>query len=504
MIFKRSSGVILHPTSLPGKYGIGELGKEAFDFVDFLVLSGQKLWQTLPLGPTGFGDSPYQCFSAFAGTPLIVSLDRLVEDELLSKSDLEDIPDFNEKCVDYGNVINFKIPLLRQAFKNFENSSNDILKRKYYNFCEMRSSWLNDYALFMALKDYHNGAVWSTWEKDIATRQPAAMEYWKNELSREIQFYQFVQFIFFDQWLELKSYANRNGLKIIGDIPIFVAYDSADVWSNPELFHLDESGYPTVVAGVPPDFFSATGQLWGNPLYNWHAMKKDNYSWWIERFKGMLDLADIIRIDHFRGFAAYWEIPYGEPTAVNGRWVPGPGSDLFYAIEKALGKLPILAEDLGLITPDVIALRDEFNFPGMNILQFAFDDTDVTNKFLPHNYLKNSVVYTGTHDNDTTLSCYQGYPDHVKHWAKKYMHINTSNDSDYENGEICWDFIRTSFASIADIAIIPLQDLLCLGGEARMNFPGKASGNWGWRYTSDQLTKEIAIRLSDLTHTYGR
>jgi len=495
MNFPRSSGILLHPTSLPGRFGIGDLGREAYRFVDFLAGAGQKLWQIMPLGPTGYGDSPYQCFSTFAGNPLLINPDELIEESALTPSDLDGLPALPEHRVDYGPVISFKQSLLKRSFERFQTRPWSSRQAAFWAFCQRNAAWLDDYALFMALKEAHHNAVWTAWEPDIAARRPAAIRAWTRQLEGVILAHKYMQYQFFRQWAALKEYANARGIRIVGDVPIFVAHDSADVWAHPDQFYLDEHGQPTVVAGVPPDFFSETGQLWGNPLYRWDVMAGEGYAWWIARLRATLALVDIVRLDHFRGFEGYWEVPAGEPTAVKGRWVKGPGADLFRAIERALGPVPIIAEDLGVITPEVEALRDEFGFPGMKVLQFAFGTTPA-DKFLPHNYPRNCVVYTGTHDNDTTLGWFQTAPPHERMAVLKY----TGSDG----SRINWDLIRLALASVADMAIIPLQDVLSLGGEARMNLPGRASGNWAWRFTADQLTPEIQDRLRELTQVYGR
>jgi 4-alpha-glucanotransferase len=498
MEFSRSSGILLHPTSLPGKYGIGELGKEAYEFIDFLILSGQKLWQTFPLGPTGYGDSPYQCFSAFAGNPLLISLDSLKKEGLLTNEDLIFEEPFDNNYIDYGRVINFKMPLLKKAYENFKAKNDAILNSKFEVFCEENKEWLEDYALYRAVKDHFGGKCWVEWDdRDIVFRKPESIAHYTNELKDEINYRKFLQYTFFKQWSELKAYANRNGIKIIGDIPIFVAFDSSDAWSHPELFLFDEERKPVKVAGVPPDYFSATGQLWGNPLYNWDYMKEHNFKWWIDRVKANLKLSDIIRIDHFRGFAAYWAVPANEDTAINGEWVPAPGKELFQAIRDALGKLPIIAEDLGVITPDVEELRDYFNFPGMKILQFAFDSKDESNH-LPHIYSKNTCVYTGTHDNEPIIGWYTNANPDDREFAKKYLGIKKSSY------DVHWEFITAAWASVANIAIAPLQDILGLGNESRMNTPGLAAGNWQWRYIKGQLNKKLALKLRDLTKLYFR
>ena len=506
MSFTRSSGILLHPTSLPGKYGIGDLGDEAYAFIDFLAASGQSLWQVLPLGPTGYGDSPYQCFSAFAGNTLLINPQRLVRDGLLSAEDLANAPAFPEEKVDFGPVIEFKSALLRKAFENFKRTNNAMLRDEFGAFCHQVAPWLDDYTLFRAIKDARGGVAWHTWEPALVRRDPKALEAAREELRDAVDAQKFYQYLFFKQWLALKSYCRERHIQIIGDIPIFVAHDSSDVWTHPYLFKLHETGVPRVVAGVPPDYFSATGQLWGNPLYDWERMSLDNYQWWVERVRATLHMVDILRIDHFRGFAASWEIPGGEQTAINGRWVNAPGRELFSAIKHALGELPIIAEDLGLITPDVVALRDDFGFPGMRILQFAFSD-DSTNIHMPHNYIRNLVVYTGTHDNDTTAGWFNSEPGagstrneaqiaRERQLCMRYL--KTGGE------EIHWDFIRSLLASVANLAIIPLQDVLGLGNEARMNLPASTSGNWRWRYRADALTDEISSRLKELTELYGR
>jgi 4-alpha-glucanotransferase len=495
MQFERSAGILLHPTSLPGKYGIGDLGNEAYKFVDFLVEAGQKLWQVFPLGPTGYGDSPYQCFSAFAGNPLLISPDKLIEQKLLKDSDIKNFPD--SERIDYGNVINFKKELLSKAYNNYKSNSQSI-EKEFKVFIEEQNSWLEDYSLFMAAKDFHNGASWNEWDKELILREENSLIFWKEKLHDEIQYHKFVQFLFFSQWKELKIYANEKGIKIIGDMPIFIAYDSSDLWSNKELFTVDETGMLTFVAGVPPDYFSATGQLWGNPLYKWEMMEKDDFLWWRKRFKALLELVDVIRIDHFRGFEAYWKIPGDAKTAQTGKWTKAPGEKLFDTVKKYLGDLPILAEDLGVITPPVEALRDKFNFPGMKVLQFAFGKGMET-KFLPHNFVPNCIVYTGTHDNDTTRAYFEKekekQSDIVEH-AQKYLN--------YSGNELVFELVRNAYASVAVIVIIPMQDVLNLGGEARMNFPSTLGGNWSWRFNWNQVDKNLAEKYNDLTVLYER
>ena len=506
MSFSRSSGILLHPTSLPGPYGVGDFGDDAYRFVDFLVQSGQSLWQLLPLGPTGYGDSPYASFSAFGGNTLLISPARLVQEGLLMKADLEDAPQFPEERVDFGLAQEFKQRLLRKAFENFQRMRGTPLFNSFESFTGYAASWLDDYALYRALKDEHGGAAWNEWEKPLVRREHQALEAARTRLRGQIDAQKFYQFLFYKQWFALKSYANERGVKLIGDIPIFVAHDSADVWTYPELFKLNEDGVPTVVAGVPPDYFSATGQLWGNPLYHWEHMIADNFRWWIERVRATLHTVDILRIDHFRGFAACWEIPGGDKTAERGQWVDAPGRELFTSIRSALGQLPIIAEDLGVITPDVEALRDRLGFPGMRILQFAFS-SDTTNQDLPHNYHRNVVVYTGTHDNDTTVGWFRSEAgagstrdaaqiEREREFCLKYLNS--------DGAEIHWDFIRAVLASVADTAIVPLQDLLGLGTEARINLPNTTSGNWAWRYKAGALTLALGQRLKELTEVYGR
>jgi 4-alpha-glucanotransferase len=492
---ERASGILLHPTSLPSRFGIGDLGANAYRFVDALVEMGQKLWQVLPLGPTGYGDSPYQCFSAFAGNPLLISPDRLVEENALSPDDLNNVPPFAPHRVAYGDVIEYKQALLHHSYIHFLQYAPPEQHQAFESFCADNAAWLDDYALFMALKTAHKGEAWTAWQDDVARRTATALSRAKSQLSDVIQKQKYFQFQFFRQWHALKRYANEKGIRLIGDIPIFVAFDSADVWANRELFRLDQRGNPEVVAGVPPDYFSPTGQRWGNPIYRWDVMAKDGYRWWIARCRAAFAMFDYVRIDHFRGFEAYWEVPASEPTAVNGRWVKGPGKALFQAIQDALGQLPIIAEDLGVITPEVKALRDAFGFPGMRVLHFAFV-ADASSEFLPHNYVRNTVAYAGTHDNDTTIG-----------WFEKLDPVTRQRVLDYtgsDGSQIHWDLIRLLLMSVADTVILTLQDVMGLGSEARMNFPGRAEGNWQWRFTWDQLTDEAQARLRKLTAIYGR
>jgi 4-alpha-glucanotransferase len=505
MEFPRTSGILLHPTSLPGPYGIGELGSEAYSFADFLLKSGQSLWQVLPLGPTGYGDSPYACYSAFAGNTLLINPELLLRENLLADGDLPS-PVSETERVDFDRVHKLKEALLEKAFARFSSRPDTKLREEFSAFKLSAGEWLENYALFRALKDSHGGIAWHEWEPALVSRDAAALNAARSRLIKEIEAQKFFQFLFFKQWFALKSYCNGRGIRIIGDLPIFVAHDSADVWTNPEQFKLNQDGIPIVVAGVPPDYFSATGQLWGNPLYNWTRMLADNFQWWVKRVHATLNVVDIVRVDHFRGFAACWEIPGGDKTAERGRWVAAPGKELFRAIRRELGELPIIAEDLGVITPDVVALRDAFGFPGMRILQFAFSG-DTRNIDLPHNYEKNVVGYTGTHDNDTTVGWFQSEAGEGSTRTKEQVEAERKFCLDYlksEGKEIHWDFIRALFASVANTAIVPLQDVLGLGTEARMNLPNSTEGNWSWRFSEGDLTGQLAEKLFRLTKLYGR
>lgn len=497
MLNKRVAGILLHPTSLPSPYGIGDLGYESFRFIDFLEEAGQTLWQVLPLGPTGYGDSPYQCFSAFAGNPLLVSPDLLVEEKLLELNDLRNIPQFNINNIDFGKVIEYKTRLLKVAFEHNKekniivlDSSNDFIKENEY--------WLNDYALFMACKSYFGGKIWSQWDKEIAFPSNHIKQEWEEKLKDEVLYQKFIQTLFFKQWESLKKYANRKGISIVGDMPIYVSYDSADVWSAPHLFSVDEKGLLETVAGVPPDYFSPTGQLWGNPLYKWDEMKKDNFAWWVKRFENLVKIVDVVRIDHFRGLEAYYEIPGDAKTAEIGEWVKAPGKELLTQIKKVLGELPIIAEDLGLITPEVDELRDSFNLPGMKILQFGFGK-EGEQKFLPHNFVKNCVVYTGSHDNETTKGFFQR--------EKKLKSDVYSNAIEYlksNDDNIVKDLIFVAYASVANIIIIPMQDILELDNEARMNYPGQPYGNWTWRFNANAINSNIINNLKKLSKLFER
>jgi 4-alpha-glucanotransferase len=510
MKFPRSSGILLHPTSLPGPFGIGDLGPEAYRFIRFLFDSGQSLWQVLPLGPTGYGDSPYACYSAFAGNTLLVSPEELVVDGLLDQSDLAEalssFPTTGTDRVDFGQVHKLKDSLLRRAYQRYQKTTDTNLRSAFETFTQRHAQWLDDYALFRALKDAHAGVAWNEWEPALVRRTPTAIASAREQLREQVDAQMFYQFLFFRQWFALKSYCHEHGVSVVGDLPIFVAHDSADVWTNPEQFKLDKNGTPLVVAGVPPDYFSATGQLWGNPLYNWDVMLEDGFRWWIERVRATFTVVDIARVDHFRGFAACWAIPGGDQTAERGQWVEAPGKELFTAIRGALGELPIIAEDLGVITADVVALREAFGFPGMRILQFGFGG-DTKNIDLPHNYVQNVVSYTGTHDNDTTVGWFHSVAGEGSTRTAKQIEREQRFCLDYLHSsgkEIHWDFIRGVLASVANNAIVPLQDVLGLGTSARMNLPNSMTGNWSWRYTTGALTDQIGKRLKVLTELYGR
>ena len=498
MTLPRSSGILLHPTSLPGNFGIGDFGEAAYRFVDFLAESGQSWWQVMPLGPTGFGDSPYQCFSAFAGNPMLLNMAWLATDSLLTPGALsQNIPNFPQNRVDYGEVQKWKMGLLADVYTNFTKWASKEEKTRFEHFWQANQAWLDDFSLFMALKRHFKQA-WNEWPADIRARDKEAMKEWSDRLEPEIWNERLLQYLFWKQWSTLKRYANGRGVGIIGDIPIFVAYDSADVWANPELFFLDEEGNPTVVAGVPPDYFSETGQRWGNPLYRWDQLAENGFEWWLARLRTIFELVDVVRLDHFRGFEAYWEIPAEEPTAINGEWVKVPGDALFTTIGDQLGDLAIIAENLGLITPEVEALREQFAFPGMAVLQFAFD-YDPTNTHLPHNYDANTVAYTGTHDNDTTLGWWQSLDEGQQQQILSYL------GHDYLPPErIVPELIRQTMRSVAKVSIFPIQDILNLGSQARMNTPGAPSGNWTWRFEAHQLREDISQWLYKITKLYGR
>jgi 4-alpha-glucanotransferase len=493
----RASGILLHPTALPGRFGIGDLGLEAYQFVDFLARSAQRLWQVLPLGPTGLGNSPYMSFSTMAGNPLLISPDLLKDYGLLSTEDLEEVPNFPEDKVDFDQVIPWKTALLQRACKNFMLNARRFQQKEFEGFCRGKARWLDDYALFMALLNAQEEDIWMDWSLELRAHKPDVLEQWRDQLQDEIFFHKFVQYEFFRQWSELKRYANDQNIYIIGDIPIYVASNSADVWGHPEVFKLDpETGHPTEVAGVPPDYFSATGQLWGNPIYDWEYLESTNFAWWVGRIREVLMRVDLFRIDHFRGFESFWSVPAGEKTALNGQWVKAPGYQLFETILEELGSLPILAEDLGIIGPEVIALRDRFGFPGMKILHFAFEGNP-KNPYLPFNVGTNSVIYTGTHDNNTTVGWYKQISDQ----ERTYLHQYLGCQGPYG---IEWDLIRLALSSSANFAIIPLQDVLGLDTDARMNIPGKAEDNWAWRFRSELLTETYSNRLKEMTLVYGR
>lgn len=492
---ERCAGILLHPTSLPGVYGIGELGDEAYRFVDWLTRAKQAIWQVLPLGPTGFADSPYAAFSAFAGNPLLISLQRLLDEGLLIGEDFADYPSLPPDRVDYGAVIPAKMAVLKRAFKQWKAHASSTQRHQVQAFRAEQAYWLEDFALFMALKEAYRGRAWTEWEHDLVTRQPDALRRAHQQLADEVQYQVFLQYLFVTQWMDLKGYANERGIRIMGDMPIFVAHDSADVWAHPDMFYLDAHGNPTYVAGVPPDYFSPTGQRWGNPIYRWNIIKRDGYRWWMERFRWTLRLVDMVRVDHFRGFAAYWRVPASEPTAVKGKWVKSPGKKLFRTLQRELGELPVVAEDLGTITPDVVKLRQSLGFPGMRVLQFAFDG-DPDNLYLPYNYEPDTVVYTGTHDNDTLVGWFAGLSEEEKRRVTDYI--------GREDVSVHWEIIRLAHASVARIAIIPLQDWLGLGSEARMNQPGREEGNWRWRFRWEQLSDALADSIAKLCTLYGR
>jgi 4-alpha-glucanotransferase len=503
--FPRASGILLHPTSLPGSFGIGDLGDEAYAFIDFLAASAQRLWQVLPLGPTGYGDSPYQCFSAFAGNTLLVSPRRLIQIGLLSAEDLGSAPRFRPGRVDFGQVITFKQALLEKAYASYKRDDAG-LNGEFNSFCSEAAWWLEDYAMFRALKDAHGGVAWTEWEPRFASREAAAMAAARETLRDRIEAEKFFQFLFSKQWSELKAYCRNRGISIVGDAPIFVALDSADVWTHPELFKLDGERRPIVVAGVPPDYFSKTGQLWGNPIYDWEAMRATGFRWWINRLRATLQTVDLLRIDHFRGFAACWEVPGRDETAERGQWVQVPGRELFTVLGNTLGELAIIAEDLGVITPDVEALRDDFGFPGMRVLQFAFRGDSKTID-LPHNYIRNCVVYTGTHDNDTTVGWLRSKPGRGSTRDASQIESERAYCLRYLNSDgsqIHWDLIRAAWASVANTAVAPLQDVLGLDSRARMNLPASQRGNWQWRFRAGALTRKLSDRLGELTELYGR
>lgn len=489
----RTSGVLMPISSIPSPYGIGTMGKQARKFVDFLVKGGQKYWQILPICPTSYGDSPYQSFSSFAGNPYFIDLEYLCKDKLLTKKECESFQwGSNPKYVDYGIMYESRYALLRKVYARFTKKE----PQDFEKFCENEKQWLDDYALFMALKDANGGQAWSNWDKSLRLREKKAMEEATEKYSEEIRFYKMLQYLFYQQWNALKAYANEAGIEIIGDVPIYVAGDSADVWANPEQFYLDENLEPIEVAGCPPDAFSDDGQLWGNPLFRWDVMKKDGYTWWTRRIKAMSELYDIIRIDHFRGFDSFYAIPAKDDTAKNGQWKQGPGMDLFCELEKKLGKLPIIVEDLGFLTPSVHKLLKDSGFPGMKVIQFAFDSREESD-YLPHTYTNHCVVYTGTHDNDTVMGWMKTAPKASVKYAKEYL--NLTKEEGYN-----WGMMRAAWSSVADMAIVPMQDILGLGSEARINTPSTLGNNWKWRATPEQIDAKVAKKLYHYMQMYGR
>jgi len=495
---KRSSGILLHPTSLPTTYGIGDLGASAYRFIDFLERSGQTFWQMLPLGPTGYGDSPYQTLSAFGGNPMLISPELLVEDDLLSAKEIE-APEFDQTRVAYESVIPYKLKLLKKAYLHFKLRPKHILTEPFHTFCEKESAWLEDFVLFFALKSHHDNRPWTEWPKALRMRETKALTAHAEEFHGELQWYRFVQFLFFRQFAKLRDYAKKHHVKLIGDLPIFVAHDSSDVWSHREWFKLDRNGNPTVVAGVPPDYFSKTGQRWGNPLFDWKVLKKEKYRFWVDRLSHMAEMFDLVRIDHFRGFASYWEIPADEKTAIKGQWQKGPGVDLFRTLEKAMGgKLSVIAEDLGIITQDVTDLLEAVNYPGMAVLQFGFESMESADPsaFLPHNLKHNQVVYTGTHDNNTVVGWWIKQPEEVQDFTRCYLNTDANL--------IHRDMIRAALGTVCSIALFPIQDLLGLGSESIMNRPGTTNGNWQWRMKDDALDTLLEEDLMKMTRLYGR
>lgn len=489
----RRSGVLMPVSSIPSRYGIGTFSRQAYDFINLLEQAGQTYWQILPLGPTGYGDSPYQSFSTFAGNPYYIDLEALIEKGWLTEEECDQY-DFgdNEEYIDYEKIYLSRFKALRTAYENSRIKEQEDFQR----FCRENAYWLDDYALYMAVKNSFGGKSWSEWDDDIRLRRPEAMKRYREKFADEIGFYQFQQYLFAVQWFALKAYANQKKIQIIGDIPIYVAFDSADTWANPELFQLDEDLIPVAVAGCPPDAFSATGQLWGNPLYRWDYHKETEYAWWMKRIAYCYDLYDVVRIDHFRGFDEYYSIPYGDPTAEFGHWEKGPGYDIFKTMKAKLGNKAVIAEDLGFLTDTVIKLVKKTGYPGMKILQFAFDSREESD-YLPHNYTANSIVYTGTHDNDTTVGWYDTLNRKDKAFAKKYLNIRSNKD-------VQWAFIRAALASVSDTCIIPMQDYLGLGTEARINMPSTLGTNWKWRMLPGQFTEELAEQMKDMARLYGR
>lgn len=498
--FKRASGVLLHPTALPGPYGIGTLGVHAVAFLDWLNSAGQSYWQICPLVPTGYGDSPYQGFSAFAGNPNLIDLEELLAIGLLNEKDVADLSRLPDDHVDFGKLIPLKRRALATAWRRFEEGTKpDDMEAQLDSFRRSTNAWIEDYALFMVLKDRHDGAPWDLWSEEFRLRNEKALERVRKESSGELGYHIFVQYLFHRQWTAVKHAASERGIRIIGDLPIFTAYDSSDCWATPELFQLDAEGRPTRVAGVPPDYFSETGQLWGNPLYDWDTMARNGYSWWLSVLKDKLEHYDVLRIDHFRGFSAYWSVSREEKTAINGQWVPAPGSELFSRVRQVMGDLPIIAEDLGVITDEVVELIEECGFPGMKVLQFAFDSSE-DNDYLPHNYTNHCLVYTGTHDNDTAAGWFEKAPKSDREFAIKYLNLPES-----ANGQdAAAAMLHAAMASVSDLAVTPIQDILGLGSEARFNTPGTLGGNWTWRTSRTSLNADSAEKLKELTLIFGR
>lgn len=493
MLSQRQSGILLHPTSLPGPQPVGCLGTEAYQYIDFLAEAGQSVWQILPLGPTGYGNCPYSSFSAFAGNPLLISLEQLANNGDLEHEQLTRSPAAH--TADYAAAIQLMEPLLKQACRSFQSGENSSRHSAFDEFCHKNSFWLDDYALFEAIRRSRNFSDWQTWPEPLRLREESALKQALKRLGDEVYLQKYQQFVFFEQWFSLKAYANNKGIEIYGDLPIFVALNSADVWSRQQQYHLDDQGHPTLVAGVPPDYFSATGQRWGNPLYRWDQMTANRFSWWHERFRWNFQLFDLLRVDHFRGFSACWAIPATEPTAINGHWLESPGLELFTSLRNSFSSLPIIAEDLGIITPDVEKLRDDFGLPGMKILHFAFD-SDAKNPYLPHNHIPNSVVYTGTHDNNTTSGWWENLDETMKSRVTTYLNI--------AQPDMPWQLITTALASVSRLAILPMQDILGLPADQRMNIPGTAENNWQWRYLPGENDHRLATKLCDLSQLYGR
>ncbi|HTU45213.1 MAG TPA: 4-alpha-glucanotransferase [Bryobacteraceae bacterium] len=507
MKLPRTCGILLHPTSLPSPFGIGDFGEEAFRFADRLKASGQGLWQMLPLGPASAGDSPYQSFSAFAGNPLLISPELLVREGYLSSDDLSDAPRFPAERVDYESVRQWKVPLLTAAYRKFRDRALEDQKRQFQAFCSEHKAWLEDYALFMALRQqFGSDQSWTAWDRNLVKRDATALKQWRRKLKDQIECEKFQQFEFYRQWDALRKYSNECGILIMGDIPIYVSHESADVWAHPEQFCLDEDGRPTEISGVPPDYFSETGQLWGNPIYRWSEMERSGFEWWLERLRGIFRLFDLVRLDHFRGFEAYWSVPAVEETAVNGQWIKAPGAKLFRTAREKLGELRVVAENLGDISPEVEQMRRQFGFPGMAVLQFGFGTDPQAATFRPHNFERELFAYTGTHDNDTVMGWWNSeggdstrtVEDVRKEKAIAQQYLGPSDEP------INWKLIRVLFGSIARLAIVPMQDVLGLGSESRMNMPGVARGNWGWRMTGEAFRREYQERLRGLAEIYER